>query len=222
MSTIEADIPAERMILESTAALRQAQAIVVRNPAESLGAQHMRAALAYQAKALNDQRLAITRRMDQSKRDVIELFAAPIKILEDGMALIDREVIAFQLAQEEAQRAAQAQENERALKERARLLKLAEKAGDAGRDTAAETFQDRAAAVVPTVINVPTVKAKGTVFIDVWKFRVRDGSRINPAFLMPDEVKIGQVVKSTKMDAVGIVGDGIEVYVEKTVSSRRT
>ena len=102
-----------------------------------------------------------------------------------------------------------------------RTWKPLDKADDAGRNEKVDEYRDRANAVVANVISPATVQAGGTSFRDVWKWRLRDGSKINPAFLMPDEAKIQAVVKSMQLDAEGVVGEGIEVYREQIVVSRR-
>lgn len=45
---------------------------------------------------------------------------------------------------------------------------------------------------------------------------------INAQFMTPDTVKIGRVVRSLGLDAVGVVGPGIKVEMRKGLASRRT
>lgn len=85
----------------------------------------------------------------------------------------------------------------------------------------ADRFEERAAAVVAPIIQADTQTAAGTSKRENWTFEITDPSKINPAFLMPDEVKIGKIVKSMKLDAVSVVGPGIRVFAEKILASRR-
>jgi hypothetical protein len=41
--------------------------------------------------------------------------------------------------------------------------------------------------------------------------QIVDASKINPAFMMPDEKKIGAQVRALKGDAAAIIGEGVKV-----------
>jgi hypothetical protein len=84
-----------------------------------------------------------------------------------------------------------------------------------------ETFENRAAAVVAPVAQAETAKVAGSSFREHWEFQVIDAAKINAQFMMPDEVKIGRVVQSLKLDAVGVVGEGLRVTSRKILASRR-
>lgn len=211
----------ELMLARAGEDLDAAKKVVVRTAAESIGAQHLRAAISYKIKELTDRRMSITRKMDEAKKQVMGLFAAPISVLEQAQDAIDQEVIAFQLAEDARVREEQRKENERAAKEQFRLSKLAEKATAAGKLDKADEYQDRAAAVLPAPVAVAEATAAGTSFREVWKYRIVDVSRIKPQWMEPDETKIGNTVRSMKADAADIIG-GIEVYSEKILASRRT
>jgi hypothetical protein len=58
-------------------------------------------------------------------------------------------------------------------------------------------------------------KVEGVSSRKIAKFRVVDADKIHRRFLIPDEKKIGQLVRSTGKDAEEIVG-GIEVYFDKS------
>lgn len=85
----------------------------------------------------------------------------------------------------------------------------------------AEQFETRAAAVVAPIIQSEAPKVTGTSLRENWTFRITDPTKINAAFLMPDEAKIGKLVKSMKGDAAALIGAGIEVFSEKILASRR-
>lgn len=88
-------------------------------------------------------------------------------------------------------------------------------------DAKVEAFETRASSVVAPIAQADTAKVAGSSFRDVWEFEVTDLSKINAAFLMADEVKIGRIVQSLKADAVGVVGAGIKVTSRKILASRR-
>jgi len=117
----------------------------------------------------------------------------------------------------EAEAAAAAGRQAEADRLRAQATRINEKAADK-----AEQFEERAAAVVAPVVQADTARVAGSAVREVWEFEVTDLSKINAAFLMADGVKIGRVVQSLKLDAVGVVGDGITVKSRKILASRRT
>jgi hypothetical protein len=84
-----------------------------------------------------------------------------------------------------------------------------------------EAFESRAATVVSTIVQADTAKAAGVSFREVWRWRLVDLKRVNDTFKKEDEVKINKVVASLKQDAISVVGEGIEVYSERIVASRR-
>lgn len=104
----------------------------------------------------------------------------------------------------------------------------AEKAGDAKRAeelaaaaiTATDAAADEAAFIMsepvyvaPVVLPKETPKlAGGPVYRTIWKFRIYDVGRIPRQYLVPDEVKIGQVVRALKKEH-GIMG--VEAYEER-------
>lgn len=67
--------------------------------------------------------------------------------------------------------------------------------------------------VPPVVLPKATPKMQGgPVFQTRWKFRIVDRHKIPPQFMIPDEVKIGQVVRALKQQH-GI--SGVEAYEER-------
>ncbi len=119
----------------------------------------------------------------------------------------------------EAEAAAAAGRQAEADKLRAQAARVEEKAADK-----ADAFESRAAAVVAPIVQADTARVAGTAFRDNWKWRVKDKAKINEAFMMrvPNEVAIDGVVKSMKDEAPSVVGEGIEVYNERGLASRRT
>lgn len=109
-------------------------------------------------------------------------------------------------------------EEERKLREQARKLEedrqiaeaeLAEKAGD--KETAQAILEQPV--VTPPVVLPRAVPKSATLIRKIKKYRVLDPSKVKRDFLILDEVKIGQVVRSMGQAAEALVG-GIQVYEE--------
>lgn len=125
-------------------------------------------------------------------------------------------------AEAAAKRAAAAQaEAEGRAADAAKLLAQAARAQEKALEKA-EAYEDRAAAVVAPIVQADTARVQGSSFREVWEFEVTDLGKINPTFLMADEGKIGKVVQSLKLDAIGVVGAGLKVSSRKILASRRT
>ena len=100
-------------------------------------------------------------------------------------------------------------------------LAEAERLEAAGHKEAAE--EKITAPVVPVVSAPPPEepKAAGTSARLVTKYRIIDSTRIHRAYMMPDEKKIGQIVRSMGADAEELVG-GIELYQVPVIAARAT
>jgi colicin import membrane protein len=85
----------------------------------------------------------------------------------------------------------------------------------------AERFESRAAAVVAPIAQADTARIAGTSTRETPVFEITDASKINAQFMMPDEVKIGRVVRSLGLAAADVVG-GIKVTMKKGLASQRT
>jgi len=134
-------------------------------------------------------------------------------IADEAKRKADEEAAAKRRAAEEAAAAGRAEE---AAKLRAQAERVETRA-----EAKVAQFEERAASVVAPIIQADTQSVVGTTKRENWTFRITDPSKINAAFLMPDEVKIGKLVKSMKGDAAALIGAGVEVYAEKILASRR-
>jgi hypothetical protein len=83
-----------------------------------------------------------------------------------------------------------------------------------------EQFESRAQSTVAPVVQTQAPKVTGVGERDNWTFHITDANKINVAFLMPDTVKIGKIVKSLKLEAQSLVGAGVEIYNDKLIASR--
>lgn len=104
--------------------------------------------------------------------------------------------------------------------EEERLLAEAEDLEEAGQHDAAEAILEQPVQVAPVVTPAATPKVDGVSTRKTYTFRVTNPARIKAAFLMPDEKRIGQIVRSMGPKAVEIVGDGIVVEEKRGISVR--
>lgn len=147
------------------------------------------------------------------------------KIAEDERlrlkAIADKAAEKARLEAEEKRRQAEQEEKAGRDAAAAKLRAEAERV-EAKAEAKAEVFETRAASVVAPVAQANTARVAGTQFRDHHEFEILDAAKINATFMTPDLVKIGAVVKSLKMDAVGVVGAGLKVTVRKILASSRT
>jgi hypothetical protein len=135
-------------------------------------------------------------------------------IADEAKRKADAEAAAIRRQAEVAASAGRAEE---AAKLAAKATRVEEKA-----DAKAEVFETRASSVVAAVAQADTATVAGSSFRDHYEFEILDATKINAAFMAPDLVKIGAVVKSLKKEAVGVVGAGLKVTSRKILASRRT
>lgn len=145
----------------------------------------------------------------------------------EAAAAAERARLAEQQRQAEAKARAEQERLRREAEEAAAAGRAAEAAKLAARadrveERAAakvEELQLREAMVVAPVIEREPPKVAGVSTRMVWKHRITDPSKINPAFLMPDEKKIAAQVKAMRGDAPSIIGAGVEVWQERELAA---
>ncbi len=100
--------------------------------------------------------------------------------------------------------------------EQERLRKLAEERRlREAIETGDDTLLDEA--VIVPELPQRIERLEGISVAETWKFRIVDETRIPQEYLMPDEKKIGQVVRALKQNTSI---PGVEVYAEDVVSAR--
>lgn len=171
------------------------------------------------AKKLEDTRTGMTKPLNESLKRINDFFRKPA----DALAAIERRIKgalgAFYEEQQRLARVEQAKADEKARKDRLALEAKARAAQDAGKVEKAAALEQRAAAVVAPIITREPAKVPGLQMRDAWKFEITDPSKINAAFLMPDEKKIRAQVQALKGDAAAIIGEGVRVWSEKVPAS---
>jgi len=125
------------------------------------------------AKQLTEQRLGMTRPLDESKKQIMALFKRPLDALAEAERIIKGGVCGYLRKVEDERRRIEAEQQERARKERERLAKQAEKAAEKGQTERAEALQEQAENVTtPKVAKRP--KGGGAYTSDRWSAEVTD------------------------------------------------
>jgi hypothetical protein len=107
------------------------------------------------------------------------------------------------------------EEEERRLMEAIAAEEALKAAGMTKQEAAQEAtaIMEEPVSVAPVVVQKSTPKLQGgPVYRTVWKFRIKDVSKIPREYMVPDEVKIGQIVRALKKQT-NI--PGIEPYEER-------
>ena len=136
-------------------------------------------------KAIDEKRKEMTKPLDDAKKRIMAFFRPAQDKLNLIISKINQEMFAYRRKQEEEAR-----------KKKEEMEKQAE--------------DDLFIPEVKPEIPKTEVKVR-----KVWKFRVKDKTKIKMDFLIPDEKTIGELVRKLKDKAVSIVGEGIEVYYEE-------
>lgn len=129
---------------------------------------------------------------------------------------------ALRKAQEEAkvQRAAaiEARKAELHAQEEARAAEERSKAAAAAREAEARALEQRAANTVAPKIEADLVQVNGLQRPKVWKWRLKDKSKLKPEFLLIDEKSINRLVSIRKDTVHEVVGIGaIEVFQDEGI-----
>lgn len=171
-------------------------------------------------KELDELRKSLTKPLDESKKRIMEFFNKPVEILQKVESCISRAMLAWQQEQERIRQAEEARLMELQRRETERLQKLAEKAEKRGDTAKVEEFQGRAAITQATVVAVaPKVeKIAGIQNRTNWKFRIVDIAKIPREYMLPNEVMLGQLARSTRGS---LKIEGVEFYSEESIGGGR-
>jgi hypothetical protein len=181
------DITTQALAMLATAEQRA----VIRNEAEDVSAKELRAEIKENLKQWDATRHALTDPAEAYKKTVIGVFKTAMEPAERALAMLDRGISSFFLAQREAAR-----------KEQERLDKLAA-AKQARLEAKAEAKGEEAP---PPIIPMPVVSgpAKTTQLAGggkvttalVWTFEVTDAAAVPREWLIVNEQAIGAAVRA--------------------------
>jgi uncharacterized membrane-anchored protein YhcB (DUF1043 family) len=173
-------------------------------------------------KEVENMRVAITKPMDDAKKNVMDYFRPFIDRLAKAEAVIKNGIVGYQAEQNrihaEAQR--KAIEAARAEEERKRkaLEAQAEKAEKKGHTDKAELLRDRSEAIhVPIqVVTSQVQKVSGIKTVETWKYEITDLNLVPREFLIVDEKKLGAYGRAMKSSANVA---GVRFYQEQTIAA---
>jgi hypothetical protein len=167
-------------------------------------------------KEIEDKRISITAPMDKAKKLVMDFFRKPIELLDNAEREIKNKILKYQIEQKRIADEKQAELQAIADKQAKKLRKQAELAGMKGNFIKSDTLKRQAEniSIVPSVTaNIPQVS--GVSSRKIWKFEIVDINLIPRVYMIPDEVKIGRMVRSTEGS---VPMPGIRIYSEDTIS----
>jgi hypothetical protein len=188
------------------------------------------AMLAYQDEQKRLERIEQTRleEIARKQRQKDEERAAETRRKADEKATEERRLADESRREEEKQRRAAQDAADAGDRERAeaaqRLAAAASKSATKHESAAVRTqergmeraavHQDRAATTIAPMVSRPLPKTPGVHTTGYWTFEIVDASKIPAAYLIPDEAKIGRVVRAVSGE---IAIPGIRVYEQKTM-----
>ena len=170
-----------------------------------------------QAKTLDDRRKAITKPLDEAKKQVMDLFRPALDLLSSAEGIWKRKMLAWDNEQDRKRREEEARLREIARKEQERLRRLAESAAAKGNTDKAERMAAMAESMPTPVVAAPVEKASGVSFREQWDFEIVDQSAVPREYLMVDAKRIGGVVRAMK-GATNI--PGVRVFAQKILARR--
>jgi hypothetical protein len=144
----------------------------------------------------------IKQKMDAAKREVLDREKAALKPVLEARRVVERQMSDY------------LDEIER---QRKKEMKLAEQA--AKREARKEKIDASLVPVEEPRTEVP--KTEGISQLKYWDFEIVNPAKIHKSFLVPDEKKIRQVVKTMGPEAVKRIG-GIRVFQKRTIKTRLT
>lgn len=167
-------------------------------------------------KKIEDARTRVTKPLLEAQRELnAQANEAKAPLLE-AETLIKRSMSAYTDEQLRLQREEQRKRDEAARKEREKLAEQARRAEATGKPEKAAALEQRAEAVVAPVIYRAPPKVSGIVTREVWKYEIVDASALPREYTMPDDTRIGGVVRSMKGDT-NITG--VRVWSENQIAA---
>lgn len=203
---------AQELIAFAKTFLTTATAITITTPDQAQAAVEQTRKVKECAASLDETRKGYTKPLDEQKSAYMEMFRPAADTLARAEQLLKGAIGAWNTEQARLaaaeQRRLEQSERERQQAEQAsaaELLRQAEQASAAGDFAAAEALEERAAAVQevadPVVLPVTyaaPAKVRGASGRTIWKCLVVDPSKLDRAYLMPNQVVLDALAASAK------------------------
>ena len=151
----------EKLDRETRMTLANAKAIVITDDDTYQGAASMLKSIKARYNELDAKRKAITKPLDEAKRNVMDMFRIPLEWLKGAEGAAKQSMLAYQREQEATRRAEEARLQEIARKEREMLERKAERAEKAGREERAADLRQVADSVPEPVVAHAAPKVSG-------------------------------------------------------------
>jgi hypothetical protein len=219
---------AKELMADAERTLEVVKDYQIQNAEDYASAGEQLTAIKTKAKELEGQRKAITAPLDAAKRQVMDLFRAPLQFLTDAEGVIKRSMADFQRAEEARAREEQRKAEERARKEQERLARRAEKAAEKGQADKAEELQAQSQAVQAPIAQFHKPKAQGVSIRQNWKAEVIDltalaravaDGKVPARMIQANQQELNKLAKALQAD---MDVPGVRAIAEDVVSARRS
>lgn len=165
---------------------------------------------------IEDARTRVTKPLLTAQREVNDQAREASMPLQNAEGQIKRAMTAYSNELDRIRLAEQRKADEAARQQQEKLQAQAAKAAAAGKSEKAVELETRAATVVAPVIQREAPKVAGIVTKEIWKFEITNPAALPHEYTMPDEKKIGGVVRAMKGDT-NI--PGVRVWPDKSIAA---
>jgi hypothetical protein len=217
---VKIDRPDAEAESSASRALAEANAIEIKTPMQFEDAAGLLRTIKSRRNLIDAERKKLIRPIDEAWQAIQSFFKKPLDDHDRAEAIVKKKIADYNDHVERMRREEQARIDAAARKEREKLEQRAAKAEESGKVEKAEQLRQTAATVVAPIMQVETPKVAGLTTREVWRYEITDPSKVAPAFLMPDEAKIGKTVRALKADAAAIVGPGVRIWPDQQIASR--
>ena len=211
-----ATIPEEgaQLITRATSFPVDVQGVRINTPEEAQAAVDQTREIKVLAGQIEEYRKSLTKPLDDEKKAIMDTFRPATEflakcevVLKGSITTFNQEQARIAVAAEKERQRLQQIELERQAKEQTdaeALLVKAEEAALAGDSAAAEALEAQAVAVqaqaAPIAVYVPPVatKPRGASSRTIWKCKVVDPSKLDRAYLMPNQVVLDALAATAK------------------------
>ena len=172
-------------------------------------------------KEVDKLRKSLTRPLDESKSKLMAFFKVPLDNLKAAEGAVNKAMVGWYAEQERIRKIEEDRIRDAQRKEATRLAKLAEKAQQRGDTTKMNEFEARSEEVSYSQPTLPsrTTKVAGLAMVKTWKYRIVDVAKIPREYMIPNEVMLGQLARTSK----GLFKvEGVEFYYTESMRGART
>ena len=224
-ATPEAEVA--RLAEETTTMLDVAEDFSIATAPEYVEGGEVLKRIKAKSKELKDKRQAMTRPLDESKRQILDLFREPEAQLADAEQAIKGAMLTYSNEQERIRAAEEARLRDIQAKEQAKLLARAEKAAARGQGEKAADLEEQAETLPVPIVTSPQPKVEGISTRVTWHAEVTDKAALIQAVaeglvpdvvLEPDMTILNQQARALK-DALNY--PGVKAVSDQTVAAGR-